>query len=110
MPKALEDIRILDLTRVIAGPFATTLLADLGARVIKVELPGRGDDGRYGFPAVDGVPIAFLALNRNKKGVTLDIRKPKGGDILRRLVAEVDVVVENLQRGRCGAGVTVSAS
>ena len=99
MPKALEDIRILDLTRVIAGPFATTLLADLGARVIKVELPGRGDDGRYGFPAVDGVPIAFLALNRNKKGVTLDIRKPKGGDILRRLVAEVDVVVENFAAG-----------
>lgn len=99
MAKALEDIRILDLTRVIAGPFATTLLADLGARVIKVELPKRGDDGRYGFPTVDGVPVAFLALNRNKKGITLDIRKPEGGEILRRLVAEVDVVVENFAAG-----------
>jgi crotonobetainyl-CoA:carnitine CoA-transferase CaiB-like acyl-CoA transferase len=99
MSKALEDIRILDLTRVIAGPFATTLLADLGAKVIKVELPGRGDDGRYGFPTVDGVPVAFLALNRNKKGITLDIRKPRGGELLRRLVAEVDVIVENFAAG-----------
>jgi len=99
MAKALEDIRILDLTRVIAGPFATTLLADLGAQVIKVELPGRGDDGRYGFPTVNDVPVAFLALNRNKRGVTLDIRKPQGGEILRRLVAEVDVVVENFAAG-----------
>lgn len=99
MAKALEDIRILDLTRVIAGPFATTLLADLGADVIKVELPGRGDDGRYGFPTVDGIPVAFLALNRNKKGITLDIRKPEGGELLRRLVAQVDVVVENFAAG-----------
>lgn len=99
MTKALEDIRILDLTRVIAGPFATTLLADLGAHVIKVELPNRGDDGRYGFPTVEGVPVAFLALNRNKKGITLDIRKPEGGEILRRLVAQVDVVVENFAAG-----------
>jgi crotonobetainyl-CoA:carnitine CoA-transferase CaiB-like acyl-CoA transferase len=99
MAKALEDVRILDLTRVIAGPFATTLLADLGAQVIKVELPGRGDDGRYGFPTVNDVPVAFLALNRNKKGITLDIRKPQGGEILRRLVAEVDIVVENFAAG-----------
>ena len=99
MTKALQDIRILDLTRVIAGPFATTLLADLGAQVIKVELPGRGDDGRYGFPTVKDVPVAFLALNRNKKGITLDVRKPEGGELLRRLVTKVDILVENFAAG-----------
>ncbi|MFQ5665513.1 MAG: CaiB/BaiF CoA transferase family protein [Candidatus Binatia bacterium] len=99
MPKALDDIRVIDLTRVIAGPFATTLLGDMGAEVIKIELPGRGDDARYGYPAVDGVPVAFLALNRNKKGVTLDIRKPEGGELFRRLVRHADVVVENFAAG-----------
>lgn len=113
MPKALEDIRVLDLTRVIAGPFATTLLADLGAQVIKVELPGRGDDGRYGFPTVEGVPVAFLALNRNKRGITLDVRKPQGGDLLRRLVGECDILVENFAAGtmdRWGYGYDALAS
>ena len=99
MPKALEDVRVVDLTRVIAGPFSTTLLGDMGATIIKVELPGRGDDARYGYPAVDGVPVAFLALNRNKKGITLDIRKPRGAALFRRLVAEADVVVENFSAG-----------
>jgi len=99
MPKALDDLRVVDLTRVIAGPFATSLLGDLGARIIKVELPGRGDDGRYGYPAVEGVPVAFLALNRNKKGITLDVRKPQGAALLRRLVREADVLVENFAAG-----------
>jgi len=102
MPKALEDVRVVDLTRVIAGPFSTTLLGDMGAKVIKIELPGRGDDARYGYPAVDGVPVAFLALNRNKKGITLDIRKPRGADLFRRLVADADVVVENFAAGTMG--------
>jgi CoA:oxalate CoA-transferase len=99
MPKALDDIRILDLTRVIAGPFATSVLGDMGAQVIKIELPGRGDDGRYGYPSVEGVPVAFLALNRNKKGITLDIRKPQGAELFRRLVAQADVVAENFSAG-----------
>jgi crotonobetainyl-CoA:carnitine CoA-transferase CaiB-like acyl-CoA transferase len=99
MPKALDDVRIVDLTRVIAGPYATTLLGDMGAQVIKVELPGRGDDARYGYPAVDGVPIVFLALNRNKKGITLDVRKPQGAELFRRLVREADIVVENFSAG-----------
>jgi crotonobetainyl-CoA:carnitine CoA-transferase CaiB-like acyl-CoA transferase len=99
MPKALDDVRIVDLTRVIAGPFSTMLLADMGAEVIKIELPGRGDDGRYGYPTVEGVPVAFLALNRNKKGITLDIRKPRGAEIFRQLVAGADVVVENFSAG-----------
>ena len=99
MPRALDDVRIVDLTRVIAGPYATTLLADMGAQIIKVELPGRGDDGRYGYPTVDGVPVVFLALNRNKKGITLDLRKPQGAELFRKLVTRADVVVENFAAG-----------
>jgi crotonobetainyl-CoA:carnitine CoA-transferase CaiB-like acyl-CoA transferase len=110
MPSALEGIRVIDLTRVVAGPYATMLLADMGAEIIKIELPGRGDDGRYGYPAVDGVPLAYLALNRNKKGVTLDVRKPQGAEILRRLVKDADVVIENFSAGtmdRWGLGYSV---
>ena len=99
MPRALDDLRIVDLTRVIAGPYATTLLADMGAQIIKIELPGRGDDGRYGYPTVEGVPVVFLALNRNKKGITLDLRKPQGAELFRRLVRHADVVVENFAAG-----------
>jgi len=99
MPRALDDVRIVDLTRVIAGPYATTLLADMGAQIIKVELPGRGDDGRYGYPSVDGLPVVFLALNRNKKGITLDLRKPQGAELFRRLILHADVVVENFAAG-----------
>ena len=99
MPRALDDIRIVDLTRVIAGPYATTLLGDMGAQIIKVELPGRGDDGRYGYPTVEGVPVVFLALNRNKKGITLDLRKPQGAELFRRLVRQADVIVENFAAG-----------
>jgi crotonobetainyl-CoA:carnitine CoA-transferase CaiB-like acyl-CoA transferase len=99
MAKALDDVRVVDLTRVIAGPYATTLLGDMGAQIIKIELPGRGDDARYGYPSVDGVPVVFLALNRNKKGITLDVRKPRGAEIFRRLVRDADVVVENFAAG-----------
>ncbi len=107
MLKALDDVRVVDLTRVVAGPYATQLLGDMGADIIKVELPGRGDDGRHGYPSVDDVPIAFLALNRNKRGITLDIRKPQGQEILRKLVANADVVIENFAAGtmdRWGVG------
>src|SRR5262249_6867160 len=72
---ALAHVRVLDLTRFLAGPFCTTMLADMGAQVVKVEAPKGGDEGRYGYPPVDGVPVFFLALNRNKKGITLDLRK-----------------------------------
>lgn len=99
MARALDDLRVVDLTRVIAGPFATTLLGDMGATIIKIELPGRGDDARYGYPSVEGVPVAFLALNRNKKGITLDIRKPQGAQLFRQLVSQADVVVENFAAG-----------
>jgi len=96
---ALSGVRVLDLTRFLAGPFCTTILADLGAEVVKVEAPKGGDEGRYGYPPVDGVPVFFLALNRGKKGVTLDLRQDEGRAILRRLLQRFDVLVENFAGG-----------
>lgn len=96
---ALADVRILDLTRFLAGPFCTSLLADLGATVVKIEAPKGGDEGRYGYPPVDGVPVFFLALNRNKQGITLDLRKDEGRALLRRLLPHFDVLVENFAGG-----------
>ena len=96
---ALSHVRVLDLTRFLAGPFCTTMLADMGAQVVKVEAPKGGDEGRYGYPPVDGVPVFFEALNRNKKGITLDLRKDEGRAILRRLLPHFDVLVENFAGG-----------
>src|SRR5262249_25264725 len=79
---ALAGIRVLDLTRFLAGPFCTAILADLGAEVVKIEAPKGGDEGRYGYPPVDGVPVFFLALNRGKKGITLDLRQDEGRALL----------------------------
>ena len=107
MGKILEGIRILDLTRVLAGPWATQNLADLGAEVIKVERPGQGDDTRkWGPPFLkdregrDTTDAAyFLAANRGKKSVTLDIAGAEGQALTRRLAAACDVVVENFKVG-----------
>jgi CoA:oxalate CoA-transferase len=96
---ALAHVRVLDLTRFLAGPFCTTMLADMGADVVKVEAPKGGDEGRYGYPPVDGVPVFFQALNRNKRGITLDLRKEEGRGILRRLLPHFDVLVENFAGG-----------
>jgi crotonobetainyl-CoA:carnitine CoA-transferase CaiB-like acyl-CoA transferase len=96
---ALQGIRVLDLTRFLAGPFCTSILADLGAEVVKIEAPKGGDEGRYGYPAVDGVPVFFLALNRGKQGITLDLRQEEGRAILRRLLPHFDVLVENFAGG-----------
>jgi len=96
---ALAGIRVLDLTRFVAGPFCTAILADLGADVIKVEAPRGGDEGRFAYPPVDGVPVFFLALNRNKRGITLDLRHEAGRELLRRLLPHVDVLVENFAGG-----------
>jgi CoA:oxalate CoA-transferase len=96
---ALAGVRVLDLTRFLAGPFCTAILADLGAEVIKAETPRGGDEGRYGYPTADGVPVAFLALNRNKKGITLDLRHAEGRALLRRFLPHVDVLAENFAGG-----------
>jgi crotonobetainyl-CoA:carnitine CoA-transferase CaiB-like acyl-CoA transferase len=95
----LEGLRILDLGTRIGAPFAATLLADLGADVIKVELPGQGDFMRTIGPFVDGHSLFWAVEGRSKRSITLDLRKPKGQNILKRLVAKSDVVVENFQPG-----------
>jgi len=96
----LDGITVLDLTRVLSGPYCTMLLADMGARVIKVEQPGKGDDTRaWGPPFVNGESAYFLSINRNKESVTLDFKHPAGRHLLDRLVARADVLVENFRPG-----------
>ncbi|HEX9067379.1 MAG TPA: CoA transferase [Ktedonobacterales bacterium] len=97
---ALTGIRVADFTRVVAGPYATMLLGDLGAEVIKVERPGKGDDTRtWGPPFVAGESAYFLSVNRNKKSVCLDLRTEDGRAAARELIARSDVVVENFRPG-----------
>ncbi|MEV6946912.1 CoA transferase [Streptomyces sp. NPDC051172] len=106
---ALEGLRIADFSRVLAGPYATMLLADLGADVVKVERPGTGDDTRAWQPPADqdGTSTYFLSVNRNKRSVTLDLTTEAGLEQARALVAESDVLVENFRPGtmeRLGLG------
>lgn len=96
----LEDLRIIDLTRALAGPFATMLLADLGARVIKVETPDGGDDTRgWGPPFLAGESVYFLTVNRNKESFTLNLKDARGRALLLQLLANADVLVENFRPG-----------
>lgn len=97
--KLLEGIRILDLSTVIAAPFAAGLLADFGADVIKVEMPDGGDPFRRLGPYHEGEAMRFACMGRNKKSITLDLRKPQGKEILLELVAKSDVVIENFRTG-----------
>ena len=98
-PLALDGIRVLDLSRVIAGPWCGALLADLGAEVIKVEDTGSGDESRTWPPYVDGETAAYLLFNRNKRGMTLDLKSPEGVEIVKALAARSDVLVENFRTG-----------
>ena len=103
----LHGVRVLDLTRILAGPFCTQMLGDLGAEVIKIERPGKGDDTRKFAPPFlldeQGAPTSesayFLSANRNKKSVVVDLTKPAGQKLIRRLMAMSDVVVENFKTG-----------
>jgi crotonobetainyl-CoA:carnitine CoA-transferase CaiB-like acyl-CoA transferase len=96
----LSGLTVVDLTRVLSGPYCTMLLGDMGARVIKVEQPGRGDDTRaWGPPFVGGESSYFLSINRNKESVTLDFKHPQGRALLDRLIARADVLVENFRPG-----------
>ena len=98
----LQDITVLDLTRVLSGPYCTMLLADLGARVIKIEQPGKGDDTRaWGPPFLEGESAYFLSVNRNKESVTLNFKHADGLALLHELIAKanVDVLVENFRPG-----------
>ncbi|HXU88630.1 MAG TPA: CoA transferase [Methylomirabilota bacterium] len=95
----LKGIRVLDLTRVLAGPYCAMLLGDMGADVIKVEEPGKGDDTRGWPPFAGGESTYFLSVNRNKKSITLNLKAPEGRDILKRLAKKSDVVLENFRTG-----------
>lgn len=104
MAGALEGVRVLDLSRILAGPWATQLLADFGADVIKVERPGTGDDTRTWGPPFVGNATAresayFLSANRGKRSICLDISTAEGGEVARRLAAGSDVLVENFKAG-----------
>lgn len=95
----LTGIRILDLSTMIAAPYGATLLGDFGAEVIKVEMPGRGDSLRDMGPFKEDEPLRWPGLARNKKSVTLDLRKEEGKEVLKKLVAKSDVVIENFRTG-----------
>jgi crotonobetainyl-CoA:carnitine CoA-transferase CaiB-like acyl-CoA transferase len=100
MRTPLDGVTVLDLTRVLSGPYCTMMLADMGARVIKIEQPGHGDDTRgWGPPFIEGESAYFLSINRNKESVTLDFKAPGGRAILDRLIAKSDVLVENFRPG-----------
>ncbi len=98
-PQALENVLVLDLTRVVAGPYAGSILGDFGADVIKIEVPGRGDDARGYGPYRNGESVYYANLNHNKRGVTLNLKEEKGKEIFRKLVAKADVVIENYRPG-----------
>ena len=96
----LEGIKVVDLTRILAGPYCTQALADAGADVVKVEEPEKGDDTRgWGPPFVEGESTYFLSVNRGKRGITLNLKDPRGGDLLWRLLDRADVLVENYRPG-----------
>ena len=96
----LNGVFVLDLTRVLSGPFCTMMLADMGARVIKVERPGDGDETRaWGPPFVGGESAYFLGTNRNKESITLDFKRPEGRRIINHLIDRADVIVENFRPG-----------
>src|SRR5213594_4073630 len=97
---ALDGIVVADLTQNVAGPFCTQTLGDMGAEVVKIERPGRGDDARAWAPPYWGRESAtFIALNRNKKSLALDLKSPGGLEVMRRLVSRADVFIQSLRPG-----------
>ncbi|BBW98667.1 CaiB/BaiF CoA transferase family protein [Geobacillus icigianus] len=100
MPGALDGVRVLDLSRVLAGPYATMILGDLGADVIKVEAPGGSDDTRFwGPPFQNGMSAYYTAINRNKRSMTVDLKSEKGREAIRRLARGADVLIHNFKTG-----------
>jgi formyl-CoA transferase/CoA:oxalate CoA-transferase len=100
MQLPLEDIKVLDLTHALAGPFCSTMLADFGAQVIKLEPPGAGDIARgWGAPLPGGETAYFVSLHRHKRGIVIDLKKPEGKELFFRLVEKSDVVLENYRVG-----------
>ena len=100
MVRPLEGIKVLDLSRALAGPYCTMMLADMGAEVIKIEMPERGDDSRaWGPPFIEGESAYFISVNRNKKSMTLNLKKEKSIEIVHRLIKQSDVLIENFRPG-----------
>src|SRR5579859_712598 len=95
----LSGVVIADLSRILAGPYCTLLLAEMGARVIKIETPGTGDDSRHYGPFVNGKSAYFVSINRGKESIALDLKSPKDRAVLEALLGKVDVVVENFRPG-----------
>jgi crotonobetainyl-CoA:carnitine CoA-transferase CaiB-like acyl-CoA transferase len=95
----LDGIRVIDLTRVVAGPFCTMMLGDMGAEVLKIEEPEHGDDTRGWGPYINGEGSFYIALNRSKKSVAIDLKTKEGADALRALIASADVLIENFRPG-----------
>lgn len=95
----LSGVRVLDIATVVAGPLSSTLMADLGAEVLKIEIPGEGDHIRHLPPHKDGVPLWSKVANRNKRGISLDMRQPEGVELFERLLPHYDVLVENFRPG-----------
>ena len=100
MKNSLDGIKVLDLTRVLAGPYCTYQLALLGAEVIKIEkIPGGDDTRRFVPPDINGEASAFMMMNRNKKGIAINLKEKEGIDIFKSMVKSSDVVIENYRKG-----------
>ncbi|MCD6333333.1 MAG: CoA transferase, partial [Bacteroidales bacterium] len=103
----LQGLKVLDLTRLLPGPFCSMVLADYGADILKIEAPGEGDYLRGWIPLVDGTSAFFLAVNRNKRSLTLNLKETEGREIFKQLLLEYDVVLESFRPGvmdRLGCG------
>lgn len=97
--RPLDNIKVLDLSRILAGPYCSMILADMGAEVIKIEIPQKGDDTRaYGPPFVHGESAYFLSVNRNKKSLTVNLKAEEGKEVIRKLIMKSDVLLENFRR------------
>ena len=104
MAKALEGVRVLDFTQYLSGPHGTSVLSELGAEVIKIEMPGKGEPERQAMPKTPKrESYQFLSYNRGKKSITLNLKNPKGMEIAKKLAAKVDILVENFAPGVTGA-------
>ncbi len=107
MAGALDDIKVVDLTRTLAGPFCTMLLGDMGADVVKIEEPSLGDEIRHWTPFWNGESTQFVTFNRNKRSITVNLKEPEGVELVRRMAADADVMIESFRTGtleRMGLG------
>src|ERR1700739_1329772 len=99
LPTVLEGLFVVDFSRQIAGPYCGMMLADLGANVIKIEQPGKGDDSRYLMPSQNAISSVFVRNNRNKRSIELDLKSPAGIEVALDLIKKADVLIENFSHG-----------